>query len=557
MRASSAPQYGDSLIQNYMKKLSSGKGEFVTGGSKPPLKPALSVIPSTTGRKDEMVAGNSYTYQRIRKSKDRTSASSGHHDRSQQHEASSHGKEKTRRRSVSPQMQKKQIPPQPTSLPTIESASVSTAEPPLLHKKPPKKKIDMSLVDNRLKTFGWMRPRWEVEGVDYHPIASAGFYYTGQEDITKCFECDIVLCDWSAHDDPLELHFNKSPNCAYLRKDHPMAVEDLCSSKFDMYKEFGIRVKSFNTYPHRGYTIDAKSIANSGFFYTGADDKTQCFACGFVKRNWTKEDDPIFVHRNFYNECPYLKKIDKNLHENASSNEAVALKKPDYSIASVRLLSFKHYSTQHNIDKEDFVNAGFFFLSPPQTVKCFACNLVVDCWLPGDTPLKKHLQLNSSCPFLQDGKDSPPPDSSSLPLPAYSYNDMVNKFKGTSIANHETDRQDERKDESKDVTASTRQNRELFNLPIHLPPKYKMRGATSSTPTYHTYPSTESPTPSDETFHSLTEDDKLCIICFDKLKEYAIVPCGHLCTCGDCSERLRNCPVCRRPKQSVIRIFNT
>lgn len=539
-----------------------------------------------------MVAGNSYVYQRVRKGPtarsssasqeaDRTRASSsshrhtstpGHHYNAHHETKSSSpsGRERERRRSVSPQMQKRLVLSPPSSLPTIESHSV-------VRKKLPKRAINMADVGNRLKTFE-CQPSWEVEGVDYYPIASAGLYFTGQEDNTKCFECQVVLSDWSAHDDPVEVHFDKSPNCAYLRKDHPKAVEDLCSSKFDAYKDLAARVKSFSAYPH--YAIDVNAIASSGFFYTGADNKTQCFACGFVKSNWEGEN-PIDIHRNLYGGCPHLKVMDamsdRMLHTSAApsvhevhvaGNEAAGLKKPDYSSASVRRLSFKHYSS-HVIDKEDLVDAGFFLLSPPQTVKCFACNLVLDVWLPGENPLKKHYRYNSNCPFLR-GKDisstsiaSPPPDQFSFPAPMYTYNEMMSKFKGASVANgHSTAALPENRQEETKVIARHSGSRELFNLPIHLPPKYKLRGATSSSPPYHTYPSTESSTPStpsDETFHSLNidEDDKICIICFDKPKEYAIIPCGHLCTCAGCSEKLRNCPVCRRPKQSVIRIYNT
>ena len=36
-----------------------------------------------------------------------------------------------------------------------------------------------------------------------------------------------------------------------------------------------------------------------------------------------------------------------------------------------------------------------------------------------------------------------------------------------------------------------------------------------------------------------------CIICFSSPKSHAAVPCGHQCVCGDCSTRMKECPVCR------------
>ena len=40
-----------------------------------------------------------------------------------------------------------------------------------------------------------------------------------------------------------------------------------------------------------------------------------------------------------------------------------------------------------------------------------------------------------------------------------------------------------------------------------------------------------------------------CIICFVNPKSHAAVPCGHQCACGDCSAKMKECPVCRDPAQ--------
>jgi len=46
----------------------------------------------------------------------------------------------------------------------------------------------------------------------------------------------------------------------------------------------------------------------------------------------------------------------------------------------------------------------------------------------------------------------------------------------------------------------------------------------------------------------------LCAVCMEKPATIAMVPCGHLCCCADCSQRLETCPVCRAPvvKTQVI-----
>uniref|UniRef100_A0A1B0A2J7 RING-type E3 ubiquitin transferase n=1 Tax=Glossina pallidipes TaxID=7398 RepID=A0A1B0A2J7_GLOPL len=42
--------------------------------------------------------------------------------------------------------------------------------------------------------------------------------------------------------------------------------------------------------------------------------------------------------------------------------------------------------------------------------------------------------------------------------------------------------------------------------------------------------------------------DQLCVVCTTNPKEVIILPCGHVCMCEDCSEKIKQtCPVCRGP----------
>lgn len=36
-----------------------------------------------------------------------------------------------------------------------------------------------------------------------------------------------------------------------------------------------------------------------------------------------------------------------------------------------------------------------------------------------------------------------------------------------------------------------------------------------------------------------------CAICFTNEKAIVFVPCGHYYTCGDCSNKVNSCPICR------------
>lgn len=60
------------------------------------------------------------------------------------------------------------------------------------------------------------------------------------------------------------------------------------------------------------------------------------------------------------------------------------------------------------------------------------------------------------------------------------------------------------------------------------------------------------------------EDDSLesnqCTVCMDNPSDSAVVPCGHMCGCYGCLEKIRtsplpHCPLCRGPVTSVVRIY--
>ncbi len=48
-----------------------------------------------------------------------------------------------------------------------------------------------------------------------------------------------------------------------------------------------------------------------------------------------------------------------------------------------------------------------------------------------------------------------------------------------------------------------------------------------------------------------------CIVCFEKVRNCTLVPCGHLVCCYECGLKLNQCCVCRQNVQSVVRTFST
>lgn len=52
-----------------------------------------------------------------------------------------------------------------------------------------------------------------------------------------------------------------------------------------------------------------------------------------------------------------------------------------------------------------------------------------------------------------------------------------------------------------------------------------------------------------------TNDDKLCKICYERERDIAYIPCGHVATCSKCTSSIRLCPICREKLSEVLKIY--
>ncbi|KFP74885.1 Baculoviral IAP repeat-containing protein 7-B [Apaloderma vittatum] len=96
---------------------------------------------------------------------------------------------------------------------------------------------EMVTEEMRLTTFqNW--PQYS----DMHPeqLARAGFFYTGQADVVRCFYCDGGVRNWSFGDDPWREHAKWYPGCDFLLRtkgsEFVSSVQDL---GFCFFPSFG------------------------------------------------------------------------------------------------------------------------------------------------------------------------------------------------------------------------------------------------------------------------------------------------------------------------------
>ena len=51
--------------------------------------------------------------------------------------------------------------------------------------------------------------------------------------------------------------------------------------------------------------------------------------------------------------------------------------------------------------------------------------------------------------------------------------------------------------------------------------------------------------------------DTSCVVCLTEPQSHVFIPCGHMCCCGACAEKLTSCCICRAAIASCVRVFQS
>jgi hypothetical protein len=72
----------------------------------------------------------------------------------------------------------------------------------------------MMMYEDRLQSF----KQWPHQVLpNKYNLARAGFIYTGEGDIVRCFGCGIRVSQWEKNDFPWTEHLKWSPDCVFLK----------------------------------------------------------------------------------------------------------------------------------------------------------------------------------------------------------------------------------------------------------------------------------------------------------------------------------------------------
>lgn len=172
--------------------------------------------------------------------------------------------------------------------------------------------INMCSEEARLKTFkNW--PSYVRQAPK--ELANAGLFYTGLNDLVKCFCCGGKLMNWEPSDVAWTEHRKHFPDCLFvLGRDVGNVVLE-SSGMFSSARrgsevpenptmsQVRVRLESFANWP---YAVNQEMLAKAGFYSTGEHDLTRCFYCGGELRDWKVKDDPWELHARWYPGCKFL-----------------------------------------------------------------------------------------------------------------------------------------------------------------------------------------------------------------------------------------------------------
>ncbi|XP_014476507.1 PREDICTED: baculoviral IAP repeat-containing protein 3-like [Dinoponera quadriceps] len=366
--------------------------------------------------------------------------------------------------------------------------------------------IDYHFEDARKESFR----NWPCASILPARLAAAGFYYTGESDKVRCFECHVEISQWLPDDDPMVDHQRWSAKCRFIRNipcgNVPTGVDpstippsvprgrDVCgpygieyspnatsdntttnvhiqdtaavtlnfgagggggradsskNPKHPQFANYDDRLRTFEMWPI-SMPQTKEQLATAGFYYTGNGDQTLCYYCGGGLKDWEPEDDPWEQHAKWFSKCCYLLMVQGQEYVNKVTGKSNS-KQESYK------QSIAICEEDEKVDDEE---------------ECY-----------------------------------PPPGPSSQ-------NSIGSQDSGfESIGGGISTESNEFSSDHRLSTVAKSQNN-LPGKPI--------------------------------------DDARMCKICYNRELRKVFVPCGHLVACAECAKNMKTCAVCRKPVVDTV-----
>lgn len=223
---------------------------------------------------------------------------------------------------------------------------------------------------NRLRSY----ENWPSPYVRPEDLAAAGFYFTGQIDRVRCFECRTEICRWEDGDDPMSEHQRWGGRCAFIRKlpcgNVPIGADP-------------------NTIPvPRPRSSDVCGPYRLEY-RMGAEADTHASSSA-MRHQQTEEQQQ--QQQSF----PSVAKL---------GCLGISIPKrpdfPDYASYEARLQTFADWPTSIAQTKEQLADAGFFYTGTGDQTTCYHCGGGLKNWEPQDEPWVQHAKWFSTCFYVR------------------------------------------------------------------------------------------------------------------------------------------------------------
>lgn len=215
-----------------------------------------------------------------------------------------------------------------------------------------------------------------------------------------------------------------------------------------------------------------------------------------------------------------LRNLIKTLETMATENNPIYRTEfPEFAIESIRLRTFKDWPKTMKQKPEQMADAGFFYTQISDRVICFSCGGGLCKWDENDDPFEQHAIWYSKCNYLQLVKG-----------PEYVAS-IGKKFDKIQNGKNNNNQQ-----------SST-------------PSSQKKDEHTKNTSNYCNNCKNHSLSNNNQNGNTKLNDTRLCQICCTNEYNTAFIPCGHVLACAKCAAAQTKCPLCRKPFESIYRIF--
>ncbi|XP_047355433.1 baculoviral IAP repeat-containing protein 8-like isoform X1 [Vespa velutina] len=379
------------------------------------------------------------------------------------------------------------------SFKSSENPHVMSSVPPQLSLEPGVDEVDnpdyrFELV--RLQSF----ENWPVTFIEPKRLATAGFYYVGEADTVRCFECRVEIHQWEQSVSVVD-HIKHSQTCRFVKN-----------------------------VPCGNVPIDVETNTMS------------------VSRSSTEDvcelRDRPFQNGSVQNECDAMSSLELLL-PSTTKLASLGLEKPkspvhpEYISYDARLRTFDTWPKSMPQKKDQLANAGFFYTGKGDQTLCYHCGEGLKDWEPHDDPWEQHAKWFSKCYYLlmvkgqdyvnmikeQEKAASSKEETMQMNLPNFIQKIQSSSadLKGTKQENSNNNSEENGTDNLNSRSSSSKEN---------------FQGAKA---------------------HKSIDDARLCKICYDAELGVVFLPCRHMVTCVKCAPAMTTCAVCRQPVTLTLR----